>query len=91
MMLFTKPADQDRFNATVYDLIHLRFNGAVCIDGEWDAYDSLAYLEQRMGVEIIPTLRVDGSLFHLRHKFILFLDDRVVVTTSLSILNEEIC
>jgi hypothetical protein len=88
MISFSQPADQNRLNATVYELIRMRFVGTVYIDGEWDAYDALTYLEERLRVELIPTLRTDGSLFRLNGKYVLFSDDGVIVTTSLSEIKE---
>ena len=82
MISFARPADQDRLNATVYELLRLSFEGTVRVDGDWDASDTLDYLERRMGLGVIPTMRADGSLFALRGKYVLFARDGVVVTTS---------
>lgn len=87
MISLSRPASQDRFHATLYELIRMRFSGTILINGEWDAYDALAYLETRMRMEIIPTLRANGSLFLLNGKYIQFADDAVVVTTSRAELN----
>jgi len=82
MVFFTKPADQGRFNAAVHELLRLRFNGPAFIDGEWDPYDTLDYLEFRMGLKIIPTLRQDGSLFRVHNKFVCFTDVNVIISPS---------
>ena len=82
MVFFTTPVDQGRLNAAVHELIRLRFHGPAYIAGNWDPYDTLDYLELRMGLDIIPTLRPDGSLFRLRNKYVFFTDDHVVVSTS---------
>lgn len=82
MVFFSKPADQDRFNATVYELVRMRFDGAACVDGWWDPHDTLSYLERRMKLEIIPTLRSDGSLFYINGKRVLFLENGVIVSAS---------
>jgi hypothetical protein len=81
MITLARPADHDRFNATVYELLGLCFVGTVLIDGVWDPNDTLDYLEQRMCLNIIPTLRADGSFFCLCGKYVLFINDSVVVTT----------
>ena len=82
MISFARPADQDRFNATMHELMQLSFAGTVLVNGSWDASDTLDYLEQRMGLSVIPTLRADGSLFTLRGKYVLFTPSGVIVTTS---------
>ena len=84
MVFFSRPANQDRFNATVYELIRMRYNGTVCVEGWWDTYDTLSYLEHRMKLEIIPTLRSDGSVFFLNGKCVLFREEHVLVSTELT-------
>lgn len=84
MISFSRPADQNRLNATVYELLNMCFVGTVLVDGEWDPNETLDYLEQRMRMKIIPTLRNDGSLFFLCGKYVLFIHDSVIVTTLLS-------
>ena len=81
MLYFPKPADHGRFNATLHQLIHMRFNGSVCIAGAWDMYETLAYLERRMKMGVIPTLRSDGAFFTLRGKNVIFTNRAVYVTT----------
>jgi hypothetical protein len=82
MISFSRPADQVRLNATVYELLQMNFSGTVLVFGSWDASDTLDYLEDRFGMNLIPTLRPDGSLFSLRGKHVLFISDCVIVTTS---------
>lgn len=82
MITFSRPANQDRLNATVYELLGLCFVGTVMVDGEWDPNHTLEYLENRMRMQIIPTLRGDGSLFFLCGKYVLFIPTGVIVTTS---------
>ena len=82
MLFFSRPADHERFNATVFELIRMRFNGSVCIPGVWDANETLRYLEKRTGFEIIPTLKLDGSFFTIRGKHIIFTKASVIVTTE---------
>jgi hypothetical protein len=91
MISFSRPGSQDRFHATLYELIRMRFSGTILVDGGWDAYDALAYLEARMRMEIIPTLRANGSLFFLNGKYVQFTDDCVVVTTSRAELSARGC
>jgi hypothetical protein len=81
MISFPRPADQGRLNATVFELLQMNFSGTVLVMGSWDASDTLDYLEDRLGIDVIPTLRPDGSLFSLRGKHILFISDGVIVTT----------
>ena len=88
MILLSRPASQDRFHATLYELIRMRFSGTISVDGEWDAYDALEYLETRMRMEIIPTLRTNGSLFHLNGKYIRFSNDNVLITTSQTMISD---
>ena len=82
MISFSRPADQVRLNATVYELLQMNFSGIVLVFGSWDASDTLDYLEDRFGMNLIPTLRPDGSLFSLRGKHVLFISDGVIITTS---------
>jgi hypothetical protein len=82
MAFFSVPSDQGRLNATVHELIRLRFHGPVYIGGNWDPYDTLDYLECRMGLELIPTLKPDGSLFRLSNKFVSFTDECVIVSMN---------
>ena len=79
MLRFTKPADHDRFNATLYELCNMKFQGGVVIDGRWDADIALQYLERRSKLRIIPTLNADGSVFRLHEKGVVFEPDRVMV------------
>ena len=81
MISFPRPADQGRLNATVFELLQMHFSGTVLIMGSWGASGTLDYLEDRLGIDVIPTLRPDGSLFSLRGKHILFISDGVIVTT----------
>ena len=83
MVFLSKPADQGRLNATVHELLRMRFNGSVFVSGRWDPSAVLEYLELRHGLEIIPTMRSDGSLFRLKDKYVLFTDAHVVVCSSL--------
>jgi hypothetical protein len=82
MVLLSKPANQERLGAAIHELIRLRFDGPVYIEGEWDAFYILQYLEERMGVHTIPTLNEAGTLFCIRGKFISFTDNCVVVSQS---------
>ena len=82
MILFSKPCDQNRFNATLYELLRMNFCGDVLVDGIWDPFDTLTYLENRMRIEVMCTLRMDGSLFRFGNKYVLFACDSVLVTTS---------
>jgi hypothetical protein len=88
MISFPRPADQGRLNATVFELLQMHFSGTVLIMGSWGASDTLDYLEDRLGMDVIPTLRPDGSLFSLHGKHILFMSDGVIVTTSPADVND---
>ena len=81
MLFFSKPCDQDRLNATVYELVHMRFDGSVTVEGYWDSCCALDYLERRMKTGILPTLNDDGTLFRLRGKYVCFTLHCVLVTT----------
>jgi hypothetical protein len=84
MIFFSTPCNQDRLNATVFELLQMRFNGSVHIGGAWDASDTLDYLEQRMRRALIPTVREDGTLFCLLGKCVHFAPDHVVVGDDLT-------
>jgi hypothetical protein len=84
MVKFSAPVTQDRFNATIFELLKMRFNGDVAVTGNWDAYDTLEYLENRFRVCIIPTLTSDGSAFRFRDKLVVFYDDAVLVSSDVS-------
>ena len=88
MISFPRPADQGRLNATMFELLQMNFSGTVLIMGSWEASDTLDYLEDRLGMDVIPTLRPDGSLFSLRGKHILFMLDGVIVTTFPADVND---
>jgi hypothetical protein len=81
MLFFSKPCDQDRLNATVFELVHMKFNGSVTVEGCWDACCALDYLEKRMKTGLLPTLNEDGTLFFLRGKYVQFSSHCVLVTT----------
>jgi hypothetical protein len=83
MLFFSTPCNHDRLNATIYDLLHMRFNGSVRIGGSWDAFETLDYLEHRMQRSLIPTIREDGTLFVLMGKCVCFAADHVDVSDSL--------
>lgn len=84
MVFFSTPVNVDRFNATVYELLRLRFHGPAYIPGRWDPCVTLDYLEERLRLAIIPTFRSDGSLFFICDKYVLFCDQYVVISQSLS-------
>jgi hypothetical protein len=81
MLFFSRPCDQHRLDATVFELVQMRFNGAVCVEGYWDPCCTLEYLERRMGTALLPTLNADGTAFLLRGKYVAFASDCVLVTT----------
>ena len=81
MIEFSRPCDQDRFNATVYTLVSMDFDGAVKILGNWDPYETLECLERRMRNRLIPTLNDDGTLFRVMGKYVHFDTDCVLITT----------
>ena len=81
MLFFSRPCDQGRLNATVFELVNMRFNGSVLIDGCWNSHDALSYLEARTRAGLIPTINDDGTLFRLSGKYIYFAPDCVLVTT----------
>jgi len=84
MLFLSTPCNQDRLNATVYELVHMRYQGAVRIGGAWDPYETLEYLERRMRRALIPTVREDGALFVLRGKRVCFAPDHVLVCDHLT-------
>ena len=84
MIYFSRPCDHDRLNATVYSVISMHFDGAVCIQGSWDAYETLDYLERRMRRRMIGTLNESGTLFSVRGKYVYFDSDCVLITTCKS-------
>jgi len=86
MIFFSRPCDHDRLNAAVYSVISMHFNGAVCILGSWDAYETLDYLERRMRNRLIGTLNEDGTLFRVRGKYVYFDSDCVIIATCKSYL-----
>lgn len=79
MVQFTRPATQDRFNATIYELLRMKFNGEVTVPGNWDPYITLDYLENRFRLCIIPTLTPNGSSFEMFEKLVIFSQDGVLV------------
>ena len=83
MVFLSTPINQSRLNATVHELARMRFHGPVYVGGRWDPYAALEYLELRRGVELIPTMRSDGSLFRLDDKYVSFTDTHVIVCSCL--------
>ena len=84
MIYFSKPCDQGRFNATVYELLRMNYAGGVSIEGNWDIPATLTYLESRLNVSVLPTLKEDGSLFQFQNKYVLFMPSSVLVTTNVA-------
>ena len=82
MMVLSKPPNQDRFNACIFDLLNLRLSGYVTVPGSWDCYDTLGYLERRMKKSFIGTQAEDGSVFVIGRKTVCFMDEEVVVYYS---------
>ena len=80
MLELTKPLNHDRLNSCVFDQIFMDIDGDVFIPGEWDCYDTLGYLEQRLKQNLIATLRDDGSMFFIRGKAVCFAPDGVTVS-----------
>jgi hypothetical protein len=79
MLEFTQPADHDRFNSWLYEMLNMKICGSVSVPGAWDCYETLDYLECRLKQSVIATLREDGSIFRVRGKTVYFEDDRVTV------------
>jgi hypothetical protein len=80
MLCLSYPNDQDRLNATVYELIHLKVEGSVCVPGcHWDCSDTLDYLEERLKLPLIGTLQLDGSSFCVLDKYVSFTESGVFV------------
>ncbi len=79
MLEFTQPANHDRFNSWVYDMLHMKICGSVSVPGEWDCYATLDYLECRLKQTIIATLCEDGSIFRLCGKTVYFGDHGVTI------------
>jgi hypothetical protein len=80
MLTLSCPVNQDRLNATVFEVLHLNVGGSVCILGDqWDCYSTLGYLEKRMKLPIIATQTIDGSAFCVCGKLIRFTDEGVFI------------
>jgi hypothetical protein len=81
MLILSRPSDQGRLNAVIFELIGLNIHGTVCVPGNyWDCYDTLGYLEKRLKQPVIATHCVDGSEFSIRNKNISFTDRGVFIT-----------
>jgi hypothetical protein len=80
MLFLSRPSDQDRLNATIYELIHLKVGGSVCVPGcNWDCYDTLNYLEKRLKQPFIGTSTLDGSAFNVLGKSVVFTEYGVFI------------
>lgn len=79
MLMLSQPADQDRLNACVYDLLHQNVCGTLCVPGQWDCSSTLDYLERRLRQTMIATLREDGSVFVVCGHMVCFTADEVFV------------
>jgi hypothetical protein len=80
MLILTRPVNQARLNACVFDLIGMNIDGEVCIPGAWDCYDALGYLEKRLKLSVIATLLDNGSIFIVCGKRVCFAPELVVVS-----------
>jgi hypothetical protein len=80
MLVLSCPANHDRLNAAVFEVIHLNVSGAVCILGSgWDCYITLGYLEKRMKCLMIATQCSDGSEFRVCGRTVCFTDEGVFI------------
>jgi hypothetical protein len=87
MLFLSRPSDQDRLNATVFELIHLKVGGSVCVPGcNWDCSNTLDYLEKRLKKPFIGTSVLDGSVFNVLNKSVAFTEYGVFIESL-----EEVC
>lgn len=89
VMHLSTPADQDRLNAALFELIQLRFNGAVWLPGDcWDCACALRYIEARSRRRcarygwVAPDGGPAGGGFLFGDKRLLFTERGVLVKTS---------
>lgn len=73
MLVLSRPFNQDRLNAAIFEIVGLNIHGTVCIPGEeWDCYQTLGYLERRLKRPFIATMCADGSRFCICGKVVYF-------------------
>jgi hypothetical protein len=77
----SKPATQDRFNATVHECVHLRVHGPIRIPGAWNASDAADYFETRTGLLVG---QLNDSDFIFNGKYVFFNFDCVTITPARS-------
>ena len=80
MLLLTKPANQDRFNAAVVEVISLNVLGSVGIPGLWDTDNTLQYIERKTKDPVTQfNCPQHGTRFHTRNKCIYFTDAGILI------------
>ncbi len=85
IVALSRPINQDRLNAAVFELLRLRFTGAVWLPGEgWDCEETVRYLGTRSRrCSLISWLSADGTLgaFRFGDKRVSFAEDGVLIET----------
>lgn len=83
MIFFSAPCNQDRLNATLHELLHLKFQGAVRVEGCWDVLSAVEYLKGRCCI-LEPHSLTTGvePLYVCNDKLVLFAPAFIMVTTD---------
>jgi hypothetical protein len=89
MLILSPPVTQERFNATVKEVIGLNILGSVLIPpppsgtyetNKWDPGALIDYLEHALRIAVIPTLEEDGSTFLVWGKRVEFIEKGVLIS-----------
>jgi len=80
MVKLGNPITQARFNACIYNLILMRFDGLVEVEGSWDALECMRYLKERFHTDEISM--INDFHFRLHDKDVYFESDCVMIVTS---------
>lgn len=79
MLILPRPANQDRLNAAVVEVIGLNVMGPVGIPGDWDAHETIRYAESRAKASIVPYASEQGVGFFSSDKWVHFTPLRVTI------------
>ena len=80
MLTLTKPVTQERLNAAVAEVIGLNVMGPVRIPGEWDANETINYVEERLKqTNSLHYITESGVMYQITDKIIHFTHTEIYI------------
>ena len=79
MLMLARPVTQDHLNASVLEVINLNVMGPVGIPGEWDADDTIRYIEAKTKTTLQSVPIENGIHFFINDKRVKFTQFRVTI------------